>query len=68
MTNIFINISILLEYQSQVVKDVFFEYHLTIEFNISLLLCGSTEITFHVFRFRSIKPKKIYLQILFSQL
>jgi hypothetical protein len=46
MTNIFIDIPILLvlEHRSHVVKDVFLGYHLTIESNISLLLCGSTEI------------------------
>jgi hypothetical protein len=48
MTNIFIDILILLEHRSQVVKDIFLRYHLTIESNISLLLCGTTEITLHV--------------------
>jgi hypothetical protein len=45
MTNIFIDIPILLEHRSQIAKDVFLRYHLTIESNISLLLCGSTETT-----------------------
>jgi hypothetical protein len=44
MTNIFIDIPILLEHQFQVAKDVFLGYHLTIESNIPLLLCGSTDI------------------------
>jgi hypothetical protein len=51
MTNIFIDISILLEHRSQVAKGVFLGYYLTIESNIPLLLCGSTEITLHVLRF-----------------
>jgi hypothetical protein len=36
MANIFINIPILLEHRSQVVKYVFLGYHLTIESNIPL--------------------------------
>jgi hypothetical protein len=59
MTNIFINILILLEHRSQVVKCVFLGYHLTIESNILLLLCGSTEIILHVLRFRPTKPKTL---------
>jgi hypothetical protein len=53
MANIFINIPILLKNRSQVVKDVFLRYHLTIESNIPLLLCASTEIT------RPTKPKRL---------
>jgi hypothetical protein len=34
MTNIFIDILILLEHRSQVVKDVFLKYHLIIKSNI----------------------------------
>jgi hypothetical protein len=48
MTKIFIDISILLKHRSQVAKGIFFGYHLIIESNIPLLLCGSTEITLHV--------------------
>jgi hypothetical protein len=62
MTNIFIDIPILLVYQSQVVKDVFLRYHLTIKSNIPLLLCGSIKITLHVLYFRPTKPKIFYLQ------
>jgi hypothetical protein len=61
MTNIFIDIAIILEHQSQVAKYVFLGYHLTIEFNISLLLHGSTEITFNVLNFRPTKPKTFCL-------
>jgi hypothetical protein len=61
MTNIFIDIPILLEHRSQVAKGVFLGYHLTIESNIPLLLCGSTEITLHVLRFRPTKPKTFCL-------
>jgi hypothetical protein len=66
MTNISIDILIILEHQFQVVKCVFVEYHLIIESNILLLLCGSTEITLHVLCFRPPKPKtfftsKVYL-------
>jgi hypothetical protein len=57
MTKIFIDIHILLKHRSQLAKDVFLRYHLTIESNIPLLLCGSIEITFHVFCFRPTKPK-----------
>jgi hypothetical protein len=53
MTNIFIDIPILLEHQSQVVKGVFLGYHLTIESNIPLLLYDSIEITLHVLHFRA---------------
>jgi hypothetical protein len=62
MTNIFIYIPILLEHRSQVAKDVFLWYHLIIESNIPLLLCGSTEITLHVLRFRPTKLKTFCLQ------
>jgi hypothetical protein len=62
MTNIFIDIPILLEHRSQVSKGVFLGYHLTIESKIPLLLCGSTEITLHVLRFRPIKIKIFCLQ------
>jgi hypothetical protein len=62
MTNIFIDIPILLEHRSHVVKDVFLGYHLTIESNISLLLCGSTEITLYVLCFRPTKAKTFCLQ------
>jgi hypothetical protein len=62
MTNIFIDIPILLEPRSQVAKGVFLGYHLTIEPNIPLLLCGSTEITLHVLSFRPTKPKIFCLQ------
>jgi hypothetical protein len=68
MTNIFINISILLEHRSQVAKGVFLEYHLTIESNIPILLCGSTEITLHILRFRPTKSKNFCLQSLSLQL
>jgi hypothetical protein len=68
MTNIFIDILILLEHQSQVAKDIFLVYHLTIESNISLLLCGSTEITLYVLRFRPTRAKTFCLQGLSSQL
>jgi hypothetical protein len=62
MTNIFIDTPILLDHLSQVAKGVFLGYHLTIESNIPLLLCGSTEITLHVLHFRLIKPKIFCLQ------
>jgi hypothetical protein len=68
MTNIFIDISILLEHRSQVVKCVFLGYHLTIESSISLLLSGSTEITLHVLHFKPTKPKTFCLQSSSSQL
>jgi hypothetical protein len=68
MSNIFIDIPILLKHRSQVEKGVFLEYHLTIESNIPLLLCGSIEITFHVLCFRPTKPKIFYLQSSSSQL
>jgi hypothetical protein len=68
MTNIFINILILLKHRFQVAKDVFLEYHLTIESNILQLLYGSTKITLHVFRFRPTKAKTFYLQGLSPQL
>jgi hypothetical protein len=68
MTNIFIDIFILLEHRSQVEKGVFFVYHLTIESNIPLLLCGSTEITLYVLRFRPTKPKTFHLQSSYPQL
>jgi hypothetical protein len=57
MTNIFIDTPILLEHWFQVAKGVFLGYHLPIESNIPLLLCGSTEITLHVLYFRPIKIK-----------
>jgi hypothetical protein len=57
MTNIFIDTPILLEHQSQVTKSVFLKYHLTIESNIPLILCGSTKIVLHVLHFRHTKPK-----------
>jgi hypothetical protein len=62
MTNIFIDIPILLDDKSQVAKNIFLGYHLSIESNITLLLCGSTEITLHILRFRHIKPKTSCLQ------
>ena len=68
MTNIFIDIPIFLEHRSQVVKGVFFGYHLTIESNISLLLCGSTEITLYVLHFRPTKSKTFCLQSSSAQL
>jgi hypothetical protein len=68
MTKIFIDIPILLEHQSQVVKGVFLRYHLTIESNIPLLLRGSTEITLHVLCFRPTKPKTFCLQSSSTQL
>jgi hypothetical protein len=68
MTNIFIDIPILLEHRSQVAKGVFLWYHLTIESSIPLLLCDSTEITLHVLRFRPTKPKIFCLQSLSPQL
>jgi hypothetical protein len=37
MTNILINIPILLEHRSQVVRDVFIGYHMTIKSNIPLV-------------------------------
>jgi hypothetical protein len=64
----FIDIPILLKYRSQVVKGVFLGYHLTIESNISLLLCGSTEIILHILRFRPAKPKTFCLQSSSTQL
>jgi hypothetical protein len=67
MTNIFIDIPILLEHRSQVAKGVFLRYHLTIESNIPLLLHGSTEITLHVLYFISTKPKTFGLQRSSSQ-
>jgi hypothetical protein len=68
MVNIFIDIPILLEHRSQVVKGVFLKYHLIIESNITLLLYGSTEITPHVFRFIPTKPETFYLQSSSAQL
>jgi hypothetical protein len=68
MTNIIIDILILLEHRSQVAKGVFLGYNLTIESNITLLLCGSTETTLHVVYFRSTKPKTFCLQSLSPQL
>jgi hypothetical protein len=62
MSNILIDIPILLEHRSQVAKCVFLVYHLTIESNIPFLLCGSTKITLHVLRFRPTKPKTVCLQ------
>jgi hypothetical protein len=62
MTNIFVDILILLEHRFQVAKDVFLGYHLTIESNIPLLLCGSNEIALHVLRFRPTKFKIFCLQ------
>jgi hypothetical protein len=61
MSNIFIDIPILLEHRSQIAKGVFLWYHLTIESNISLLLCGSAEITLHVLCFRPTKRKTFCL-------
>jgi hypothetical protein len=61
MTNIFINILILLKHQLQVVKYVFLIYHLTIESNTPHLLYGSTEITFYILHFRHTKLKIFYL-------
>jgi hypothetical protein len=66
MTNIFMDIPILLEYRSQVEKDVFLMYHLTIESNIPLLLCGSIEITLHVLRFRPTVIPYFYAKIEYS--
>jgi hypothetical protein len=43
MANIFIDIPIFLEYRFQVAKGVFLGYHLTMESNTPLLLCGSTK-------------------------
>jgi hypothetical protein len=68
MTNIFIDIPILLEHRSQIVKDVFLGYHLIIESNIPLLLCGSTKITLLIFRFIHSKAKIFCLQNSSSQL
>jgi hypothetical protein len=68
MTNIFIDVPILLEHCSEVAKGVFLGYHLTIESNIPLLLCGSTEITLYVLHFRPTKPKTFCLQSLSPQL
>jgi hypothetical protein len=62
MTNIFIDIPILLEHRSQVAKRVFFGYHLTIKSNIPLL-CGSIEITLYVLYFRPTKPKTFYSKV-----
>jgi hypothetical protein len=60
MTNVFINITILLEHQSQVAKGVFLEYHVTIESNIPLLR-GIAEIILHVLCFRPTKHKTVCL-------
>jgi hypothetical protein len=57
MTNIFVDIPVLLEHRSKVVKCVFLGYHLTIESNIPFLLCVSTEITFNILYFRPTKSK-----------
>jgi hypothetical protein len=62
MTNIFIDILILLEHRSQVAKGVFLRYHLTIESNIPIFLSDSTEITLHVLHFRPTKSKTFCLQ------
>jgi hypothetical protein len=62
MTNIFINIPILLDHRSQVVKGIFLRYYLTIKSNIPLIQHRSTEITLHVLSFRPTKPKTFYLQ------
>jgi hypothetical protein len=61
MTNIFIDIPILLEYQSQVVKGVYLGYYLTINSNIPPLLHGRAEITLHVLYFRPTEPKTFCL-------
>jgi hypothetical protein len=68
MTNIFIDIPILLEQRSQVAKGVFLRYHLTVKSNIPLLLRGSTEIILHVLYFRPTEAKTFCLQRLSPQL
>jgi hypothetical protein len=68
MTNIFINIPILLEHRFQVTKDVFLVYHRTIESNIPLLLYGNTEIELHVLCFRHTKTNTFSLQSSSQQL
>jgi hypothetical protein len=62
MTNIFIDVPILLEHRSQIVKGVFLGYHLTIESSIPLLLRGRAEIILHILYFIPSKPKTFYLQ------